>query len=157
MSEHLEGHMPEFDHEACAGCGHDHRHDDEMSKEALLDELNDMIEDASQYSIVMADEETGEEFTFYMMDDFDYKGEVYVVLLSVDDGDPEAIFARVTDMEDGTEGFETLNDDEYDEIADYYAELCDQAAEDDDDYEWDEEDYEYEELDVEEDEDEDNE
>lgn len=109
---------------------HEHDHDD-LSLEDILPE------DMEEFTITMADEETGEEFTFLMADDFELDGEVYVVLLSTEE-DPEAVFAKVIDLEDGTEGFETLEDEEYDRVSDYYIELCE--AEEDEEYEDDEDD-----------------
>lgn len=110
---------------------HEHEHDHEHDHDELV--LNDILpEDIEEYTIVMADEETGEEFTFYMADDFEYEGNVYVVLLSMDE-DPEAVFAKVVDMGDDTEGFETLDDEEFERVSDYYIELCE--AEQEDEYE----------------------
>lgn len=100
-------------------CHGEHEHEDVLNIQDLLPDEAEMDE----YTIVMADEETGEEYTFFMADDFEMDGTVYMVLLSVED-DPEAIFAKVVELEDGSEGFETLDDDEFERVADYYEELC---------------------------------
>lgn len=114
-------------------CGHDHEHEHNHEEEADF-ELNDILpENLEEYTITMADEETGEEYTFYMADDFEMDGQVYVVLLSVDE-DPEAVFAKVVPMEDGNDGFETLDDEEFERVADYYDELCAESSEDDEDF-----------------------
>ncbi len=103
----------------------------------LEDILPDNIED---YSIVMSDEETGKDYTFYMADDFIMDGTVYLVLLNLDE-EPEAIFAKVVTLDDGTEGFETLDDEEFDKAAAFYERLCEetQAEDEDADYDYDEE------------------
>lgn len=94
-------------------------------------------------TVTMVDEDTGEEFEFYIVDDFDFEGEVYCVLVTIDEEEPEAVFVRVMTMEDGTEGFTTLEEDEFDRIADEYERLCeleaDEYDEDDDDDEEDDE------------------
>ncbi|NCC82830.1 MAG: DUF1292 domain-containing protein [Clostridia bacterium] len=109
-------------------CNHEHHHhgEEDLDLEGILPD------DIEEYTITMADEETGEEYTFYLADDFEMDGEVYCVLLSVDD-DPEAIFAKVITMEDGNDGFETLEDDEFERVADFYEELCAKEEEEDED------------------------
>lgn len=108
------------------GC-HEHSHED---GEAF--DIHDIMPDDEMeaYTIVMEDEETGEEYKFFMADDFDFEGEVYVVLLSVEE-DPEAIFAKMVTLEDGSEAFESLDDEEFERVADYYVELCEETSEDD--------------------------
>ena len=85
--------------------------------------------------VTMVDQETGEEFEFEIADEFDFDGEIYLVLLTTDE-DPEAVFVRVVTQEDGTEALESLSDDEFDRVAEEYDRLCeleDEAYEDDED------------------------
>lgn len=113
------------------GCGC-HHHEEAFD---IHDILPTDPEELASCTITMADEETGEEFTFFMADDFEMDGVVYTVLLSLEE-DPEAIFVKVVDLEDGTEGFETLDDEEFERVADFYEELCaSDAAEDEDEEE----------------------
>lgn len=131
-------------------CGHHdcsahHEHGAHHEGEEAFD-IYDLLppgEEMDEYTIVMEDKETGEEYSFFMADDFDMDGTIYMVLLCLE-GEPEAIFARVVDFPDGTQGFETLDDDQFDRVADYYAELCEQSADgefdDDFDDEYDDED-----------------
>ncbi len=84
--------------------------------------------------VTMVDQETGEEFEFEIADEFDFEGEIYLVLLTTDE-DPEAVFVRVVTQEDGTEALESLSDEEFDRVAEEYDRLCeleDEAYEDDD-------------------------
>lgn len=90
--------------------------------------------DFEDSKITMVDENTGEEFEFIIADDFDFDGEVYCVLITTDE-EPEAVFVKVTEMEDGTEGFMSLDEDEFDKVSAEYDRLCAEDFEDDDDYE----------------------
>ena len=83
-------------------------------------------------TVVLTDYETGEEFTYYVAYEFPFEDEYYYVLVSaVETDEPEALFARSVKLPDGSEGFETLADDEFDKVADEYERLCDLMDEDD--------------------------
>ena len=97
----------ETDKETCScGCGHDHDHDQDTDDLELTESL-----------ITMVDQETGEEYDFIMADDFEFEGQVYCLLLTVDEEEQSAVFVRVEEQEDGTEGFVSLEDDEFDRVA----------------------------------------
>ena len=94
--------------------GHDHDH-------AGHDHDHDHAEDVAL--VTMVDQETGEEFEFEIADEFDFDGELYLVLLTTDE-DPEAVFVRVVTQEDGTEALESLSDEDFDRVSDEYERLC---------------------------------
>lgn len=102
---HAHGDHHHHDHD------HDHDHDEEL--ESVV--------------ITMVDEETNEEYEFVIADDFEFEGEVYCVLVTQED-DPEAVIVRVVTMEDGTEGFQSLDDDEFDRVAAEYDRLVEEAG-----------------------------
>ena len=81
--------------------------------------------------VTMVDQETGEEFEFEIADEFDFDGELYLVLLTTDE-DPEAVFVRVVTQEDGTEALESLSDEEFDRVSDEYERLCELEEEEED-------------------------
>ena len=97
--------------------------DDMPSAEEVMAEIEEILgDDLEQYTIAMEDAETGEEYTFYMVDNFEYNEEIYAVLVSVDN-EPEAVFAKVVNDEDGTMNFMTIVDEEYNDVASYYEDL----------------------------------
>lgn len=108
--------------------GHDHDH-------AGHDHDHDHAEDVAL--VTMVDQETGEEFEFEIADEFDFDGELYLVLLTTDE-DPEAVFVRVVTQEDGTEALESLSDEDFDRVSDEYERLCELEEEEDEDEEDDE-------------------
>ena len=90
------------EHNDAAGCacGHDH----ETDESAL---------------VTMVDEETGEEYTFEMVDSIELDGETYCLLATVED-EPEAVFVKVVTMEDGSEGLMSLDEEEFDRVSAAY-------------------------------------
>lgn len=94
--------------------------------EVMLDE-DDLSDDdlLTTSTVTLTDCETGEDFQYYVAYEFPYENEYYYVLVSVDEDEPEALFARSVKLEDGTEGFETLGDDEFEKVAAEYERLCD--------------------------------
>ena len=110
--------------------GHDHDH-------AGHDHDHDHAEDVAL--VTMVDQETGEEFEFEIADEFDFDGELYLVLLTTDE-DPEAVFVRVVTQEDGTEALESLSDEDFDRVSDEYERLCELEEEEEDEDEEDDED-----------------
>lgn len=117
--------MPFFHGDGCGcGCGchhHDHDHDHEH-QEGELESL-----------VTMVDEETGEEFQFSIVDDFDFEGEMYCVLLTLEE-EPQALFVKVVSSEDG-EGdyFMSLEDEEADRVAEAYQRILDEMEYDEED------------------------
>lgn len=129
---------PFYHGEGCGcGCGHDH-HEDEHEHFHEHGETCDCgcghdhsIEDEVY---VMVDQETGEEFRFVIVDDFEYKDAVYCVVLSADhydkvfnsedegEDEPQACFMKLQQDEEG-DIFLTLSDEEYDEVAEHYQKI----------------------------------
>ena len=99
----------------CCGCGHDHDHDHGDEGSAL---------------ITMVDEETGEEYTFEMVDSIEFEGETYCLLATVDE-EPEAVFVKVVTADDGTESLMSLDDDEFDRVAAAYDSMIDDEDDED--------------------------
>ncbi|MBR4010023.1 MAG: DUF1292 domain-containing protein [Clostridiales bacterium] len=89
--------------------------------------------------ITMVDAESGEEYQFALVDDFEYKDQSYCVLVTTDEEEPEMVITKVVKMDDGEEGLMSLDEDEADEIYEEYDRLCAEAELDD------EEDFSYEE------------
>ena len=113
--------------ESCAcGCGHDHGEDAGGACGCGHDHDGD---DSSL--VTMVDEETGEEYTFEMVDSFELEGETYCLLATVED-EPEAVFVKVVTMEDGTEGLMSLDDEEFDRVAEAYDLMIEEDDEEDD-------------------------
>ena len=85
--------------------------------------------------VTMVDAETGEEYQFVMVDDFEYKDQIYCVLVTTDEEEPEMDITKMVKLEDGEEGLMSLNDDEADEIYEEYDRLCTEAElEDEEDF-----------------------
>lgn len=100
-------------------------------KEAMKKEIADILgDDLEAYTLTMEDEETGEEFTFYMLDDFAFENDIYSVLINID-AEPEAVFAKVVTLEDGTMNFTTVSDDEFTRVSEYYQALAEEDAAED--------------------------
>lgn len=94
--------------------------------EVMLDENEFSDEDLlTTTTVTLTDCETGEEFQYYVAYEFPFEDEYYYVLVSVNEAEPEAIFARSVKLADGTEGFETLADAEFEKVAAEYDRLCD--------------------------------
>ena len=85
--------------------------------------------------ITMIDADSGEEYQFALVDDFEYKDQSYCVLVTMDEEDPEMVITKVVTMENGEEGLMSLDESEADEIYAEYDRLCDEAElEDEEDY-----------------------
>ena len=104
------------------GCGHDECKDD------CSTECNE-----EQAIITMVDAETGEEYQFSVVDDFEFKDQAYCVLVTIDEEEPELVITKVVQLEDGEEGLMSLDEDEADEIYAEYDRLCEEADFDDED------------------------
>lgn len=103
------GYMEDKDENVCPECGADCSHEDFDLEDAI---------------ITMVDQETGEEYDFIMADEFEFDGEVYCLLMTTDSDEPSALFVRVVEGEDGVETYESLEDDEFDRVAEEYDRLC---------------------------------
>ncbi|MDI9497584.1 MAG: DUF1292 domain-containing protein [Bacillota bacterium] len=109
------------------GAAHEHgpdcAHEDGVELDLEFDE-----DDVESEIITMIDEETGEEFRFMIADDFEFEDQVYCVLVTLEE-DPQAVIVRIIELEDGSEGFESLEDSEFDRVSAEYDRLCEEAAE----------------------------
>ncbi len=105
------------------GCGHDEGNDD-CTHDGVGEE---------QAIITMVDAESGEEYQFSVVDDFEFKGQAYCVLVTVDEEEPELVITKVVQLEGDEEGLMSLDEDEADEIYAEYDRLCEEADIDDED------------------------
>lgn len=92
-------------------CGHDHGHE--------------------HATIVMTDTETGKEYTFQVEDMFDFEGDMYYVLVTTDEEEPQLVITKVVENEDGTEGLVSLDPEASERVYAEYDRLCDEAELDD--------------------------
>ena len=98
----------------CGGCHDTSCHGDEM--------LSD--EDAI---IELVDPDSGETFEFYYADNFDFKGESFCVLVTMDEDEPEYLIARLVDDPSGDVMVETLTEeDDIDAIYEAYDALLEE-------------------------------
>lgn len=86
-----------------------------------------------QAIITMVDAESGEEYQFAVVDDFEHKNQAYCVLLTVDEEEPELVITKVVKLDDGEEGLMSLEEEEADEIYAEYDRLCEEAEIEDED------------------------
>ncbi len=89
------------------------------------------LEDLGLTTVILVDEESGQEFEFFIAYDFPFEDEIYYVLVSMDEGEPEALFARLQESDDGSEFFVTVADDEFERVAAEYERICDEMEDDD--------------------------
>ncbi|MDI9471118.1 MAG: DUF1292 domain-containing protein [Bacillota bacterium] len=127
------------EHKAAHKHGPDCGHEDGVELDLDFDD-----DDVESEIITMVDEETGEEFRFMIADDFEFEDQVYCVLVTLEE-DPQAVIVRIIELEDGSEGFESLEDSEFDRVSAEYDRLCEEADElatydDDEDDEFEDED-----------------
>lgn len=105
-------------------CGHE-------GCEANINEEGCGCED--QAIITMVDAESGEEYQFAVVDDFEFNNQAYCVLLTVDEEEPELVITKVVQLDDGEEGLMSLDDEEANEIYAEYDRLCEEAEIEDED------------------------
>jgi hypothetical protein len=86
-----------------------------------------------QAIITMVDSETGEEYQFAVVDDFEFKGQTFCVLVTVDEEEPELVITKVVQLEGEGEGLMSLEEDEADEVYAEYDRLCEEAEIEDED------------------------
>lgn len=106
--------------------------DDEESNAPELEE--DFLDEGAL--IVMEDTETGEEYSFEMVDQFEFEGNVYCVLLTViededDENYGEWVITRIVEEENGEVCLMSLDEDENDKVYDEYDRLLEEYAETD--------------------------
>lgn len=116
----------------------DNLNNEELAEDALTDETTPTSEEVlaeieeilgesiDEFTIVMEDSDTGVEYTFYFVDDFEFEDSIYAILVNVEES-PEAVIAKVTTDEDGNMGFTTVVDDEFDRVSAHYEMLSDEA------------------------------
>lgn len=103
-------------------------------KDMNLDaELEGDLDNEEMDNIVqLKDEETGEEFEFAYVDNFEFNDKTYCVLLTLDD-DPEMVIFEEIEDEDGEITIASLDEEDEDPVYDYYDSLCDEYFDDEDD------------------------
>ncbi|MGB4610459.1 MAG: DUF1292 domain-containing protein [Saccharofermentanales bacterium] len=117
--------------DAGCACGHDHNHN-HTGDCSEYDEFDGYDEDEDyefdeDAIIEIIDPDTDEIYQFYLGDEFDYQGDLYYVLITVDD-DPVYVIARVVEQ-DGEVYLETLNDDENEKIYEVYDKILEEIFE----------------------------
>lgn len=109
------------DHGSCGcGCGCDHYHEHEEEDDPVLE---------------IVDPETGEKFNFYFADEFEFEGNDYCVLVTMDEENPEYVIGRMVEDEKGESFVETLSDDENDAVYRAYEELLEEYFEEEEEAE----------------------
>lgn len=101
----------------------------EQERKELMDEIKELLgDDLESSTVILEDSETGEEFTFYMLDDFEFENEIYAFMLNVEE-EPEAIFAKVINEADGSMNFQSITGEEFDRVSAYFESLEDDLYE----------------------------
>ena len=112
---------------------------DETSQEADY-ELEMGEEDELVTVVSLEDQDTGETFDFALVDEFEFEGQQYAVLVEMDPEDENevsAVIMQETQISEDAVGYASIDDDRYDAVANYYMELCEA---DEDEIELDDED-----------------
>lgn len=84
-------------------------------------------------TIVMSDAE-GNEYEFMLYDEFDFKDQTYLLLMTMDDDDPELVIVKVVEDEDEVDTLMSVDDDEYDEVFEEYLRICEEEGDCDEDF-----------------------
>ncbi len=101
----------------------------EQDREEMMEEIKELLgDDLESSTVILEDTETGEEFTFYMLDDFEFENEIYAFLLNIEE-EPEAIFAKVVNEADGSMNFQSITGEEFDRVSAYFENLEDDLYE----------------------------
>lgn len=101
----------------------------EQDREEMMEEIKELLgDDLESSTVILEDTETGEEFTFYMLDDFEFENEIYAFLLNIEE-EPEAIFAKVVNEADGSMNFQSITGEEFDRVSAYFESLEDDLYE----------------------------
>ena len=99
---------------------------DETSQEADY-ELEMGEEDELVTVDSLEDQDTGETFDFALVDEFEFEGQQYAVLVEMDPEDENevsAVIMQETQISEDAVGYASIDDDRYDAVANYYMELC---------------------------------
>jgi len=96
---------------------------------------NEIFEEDMDNIVKLKDEETGEEFEFAYIDNFEYNDKHYCVLLTVDEEEPEMIIFEENEDENGEITISSLEEADEDAVYDYYDSLCDEYLDDEDESE----------------------
>ena len=97
--------------------------------------LNEFVDDDMDNVITLKDEETGEEFEFAYIDNFEFNDKKYCVLITMDDEDPEMVIFEEIEDENGEITISSLDEKDEDPVYDYYDSLCDEYLDDEDESE----------------------
>lgn len=83
--------------------------------------------------ITLIDDETGKEISLEHVDAFEYKGNVYDVLLTIteNEDDTELVFMKEVLDENGELYLESLDDEEDDEVYDAYIDIVEETLDED--------------------------
>lgn len=100
------------------GCGHDH--DDEDTN--------------GETTITMTDAE-GNEYEFMLYDEIEYKDDTYLLLITLDEEEPELVIVKVVPGEDGNDALMSVDEEEYDKVFAEYERICEEEEENEDDSE----------------------
>ncbi len=87
--------------------------------------------DEDEY-VVLTDTETGEEFSFVLVDNFDFEGESYCVLIDPEDIDEEEVslfFMKLVESDDGEDVLVGLDEDEDERVFAAYEKFMDEQDE----------------------------
>ncbi len=82
--------------------------------------------------VVLTDTETGEEYSFILVDNFDFEDATYCVLIEPDDIDEEEVslfFMKLVESDDGEEVLVGLDEDEDDRVFAAYSKYMDEQDE----------------------------
>lgn len=82
-------------------------------------------------TIVMSDAE-GNEYEFLLYDEFMYNDQTFLLLMTVEEADPELVIVKVVEGEDNVDTLVSIDEEEYDEVFAEYLRICE---EEDDGYE----------------------
>ncbi len=84
-------------------------------------------------TITMSDAD-GNEYEFMLYDEMQFNEETYLLLLTMDEEDPELVIVKVVESEDGNDSLMSVDEEEFDLVFAEYERLCDEE-EDDEEYE----------------------
>jgi hypothetical protein len=114
-----------------------------MNEEYIMDNDNETNMDGAEIeypdtdgetTITMMDDE-GNEYEFMIYDEFDYNEETYLLLMTIDEEEPELVIVKVVEGEDSVDSLVSIDEDEYDEIYTEYMRICEEEYDDEDEIE----------------------
>ena len=104
----------------------EHGCDCEESDDCDCDHDHDM---EGETTITMSDAE-GNEYEFMLYDEMQLNEETYLLLLTMDEEDPELVIVKVVESEDGNDSLMSVDEEEFDMVFAEYERLCDEEEED---------------------------